>query len=199
MISTRIARDYPNADGTPKKVGQTIRIGTEDFTIVGLYDTGSLVTDVTIVMEIGVARRLLGVADETVSTFDVEPLQIADTDALAERIEAALPGVRAQRISQFSLTVGGDHGEARSVPARGGRPGPAGRRRGHRQHDADEHLGAIRRVRRDAEQRLDEAEHPRPGHDRERRCWACSPARSLAVAVAAVSSRTASWPASSSS
>ena len=107
VISTRIARDYPNADGTPKQVGQTIRIGTEDFTIVGLYDTGSLVTDVTIVMDIGVARRLLKVADDAVSTFTVEPQQVADTDALVDRIEAALPGVIAQRISQFSLTVSG--------------------------------------------------------------------------------------------
>ena len=106
VISTRIAGEYPNADGTAKRVGQTIRIGAEDFTIVGLYETGSLVTDVTIVMDIGVARRLLKVAEEAVSTFDVEPLQVADTDALADRIEAAAPGVKAQRISQFSLTVG---------------------------------------------------------------------------------------------
>ena len=111
VISTRIARDHPNADGTAKKVGQTIRIGTEDFTIVGLYDTGSLVTDVTIVMEIGVARRLLKVADEAASTFAVEPIDITDTDALADRIEAALPGVVAQRISQFSLTVSGIMGK----------------------------------------------------------------------------------------
>ena len=111
VISTRIARDYPNADGTPKRVGQTIRIGAEDFTIVGLYDTGSLVTDLTIVMEIGVARRLLKVPDKAVSTFAVEPLQVADTDALAERIEADLPGVIAQRISQFSQTVGGIMGK----------------------------------------------------------------------------------------
>lgn len=111
VISTRIARDYPNPDGTAKQVGQTIRIGAEDFTIVGLYDTGSLVTDVTIVMEIGVARRLFKVADEMVSTFTVEPFQIADTDALIDRIEATLPGVVAQRISQFSLTVSGIMGK----------------------------------------------------------------------------------------
>ena len=92
VISTRIARDHPNADGTAKRVGQTMRIGDEDFTIVGLYETGSLVTDVTIVMEIGVARRLLKVADGAVSTFDVEPVRIADTDALAGRIEAAFAG-----------------------------------------------------------------------------------------------------------
>jgi putative ABC transport system permease protein len=106
VISTKIARDFPNADGTPKRVGDTLRIGSADFTIVGLYQTGSLVTDVTIVMEIGTARRLLGVSEESVSTFDVEPLDIADTDALAERIEATIPGVVAQRISQFNLTVG---------------------------------------------------------------------------------------------
>jgi putative ABC transport system permease protein len=106
VISAKIARDFPNADGSPKRVGQTIRIGDADFTIVGLYQTGSLVTDVTIVMEISAARRLLGVSEESVSTFDVEPLDIADTDALAERIEAKLPGVVAQRISQFNLTVG---------------------------------------------------------------------------------------------
>ena len=111
VISTKIARDHPNADGTAKKVGQTIRIGTEDFTIVGLYDTGSLVTDVTIVMEIGVARRLLKVADEAASTFAVEPIEVTDTDALADRIEAALPGVIAQRISQFSQTVSGIMGK----------------------------------------------------------------------------------------
>jgi putative ABC transport system permease protein len=106
VISTKIARDFPNADGRPKTVGQTIRIGQEEFTVVGLYKTGSLVTDVTIVMEIGVARKLLGVAEGAVSTFDVEPTRIAETDALADRIESALPEVRAQRISQFNLTVG---------------------------------------------------------------------------------------------
>jgi putative ABC transport system permease protein len=111
VISTRIARDHPNPDGTAKKVGETIRIGTQDFTIVGLYDTGSLVTDMTIVMDIGVARRLLGVPDDAASTFAVEPFQISDTDALIDRIEAALPEVVAQRISQFSLTVSGIMGK----------------------------------------------------------------------------------------
>jgi putative ABC transport system permease protein len=106
VISTKIAREFPNADGTPKAIGQTLRVGREDFTIVGLYETGSLVTDMTIVMEIGVARKLLGVTEGAVSTFDVEPARITETEALAGRIEAALPGVHAQRISQFNLTVG---------------------------------------------------------------------------------------------
>ncbi len=107
VISTTIARDYPNTDGTPKRVGQTIRIGKDDFTIVGLYETGSLATDVTIVMEIGVARRLLGLPDQAVSAFAVEPYRSADFEAISHRIEAALPGVKAERISQFSLAVSG--------------------------------------------------------------------------------------------
>lgn len=106
VISSKIARDFPNADGSPKKVGQTLRIGAEEFTIVGIYETGSVLLDVTIVMEIGVARKLLRVAEETVSSFDVEPLDIADTEALSERIMKAFPGVHAQPISQFNLTVG---------------------------------------------------------------------------------------------
>src|SRR5262249_26363265 len=106
VISTKIAHDYPNADGSPKRVGQTIRIGNQDFTIVGLYSTGSLLIDETIGMDINMARELLGRAPIAVSPFTGEPVTPAEADALIERIGRALPGVRAQRISQFSLTVG---------------------------------------------------------------------------------------------
>jgi putative ABC transport system permease protein len=106
VISTTIARDYPNADGTPKRAGQTIRIGSRDFTIVGVYHTGSLLIDATIVIDIGTARDLLGLSPEAVSTYNVEPASVAEADAVAERIQRAVPGVRAQRISQFNLTVG---------------------------------------------------------------------------------------------
>ena len=106
VISTRIAREHPNDDGSPKAVGQTIRIGSKPFTIVGIYETGSLVLDLTVIMDINSARELLGVGKETVSVFNVEPVRIAETDALAERIMNTFPGVQAQRISQFNLTVG---------------------------------------------------------------------------------------------
>jgi putative ABC transport system permease protein len=106
VISTKIARDYPNADGSPKKVGQMIRVGNKDFTIVGLFNTGSPLLDPTIVMDIDMARNLLGLGPDAVSIFNVEPENFAEADALAERIERAVPGVQAQRISQFSLTVG---------------------------------------------------------------------------------------------
>jgi putative ABC transport system permease protein len=106
VISTRIARDYANADGSPKKVGQTIRLGSRDFSIVGLYDTGSILVDATIVMDIGTARELLSLAPEAVSTYNVEPADPDQADLVAGRIETQVPGVRAQRISQFNQTVG---------------------------------------------------------------------------------------------
>jgi putative ABC transport system permease protein len=106
VISTKIAHDYPGADGSPRKVGQAIRLSGRDFTIVGLYETGSLLIDATIVMDIGTARTLLGLGPEAVSTYIIEPADPADSDALAERIERAEPGVRVQRISQFTATVG---------------------------------------------------------------------------------------------
>ncbi len=106
VISTMIAREYPNADGTPKKVGETIRLGSREFNIVGLFDTGSLLIDATIVMDIDSARDLLHLGPDSFSTFNVEPEDGVNADELIDRIEKALPDVRAQRISQFSLTVG---------------------------------------------------------------------------------------------
>jgi putative ABC transport system permease protein len=105
VISTKIAHDYPNADGTPKRVGQTIRLGTHEYAIVGLYNTGSLLIDATIAMDIGTARRLFGLRSDAVSVYNVEPQDAADSDALADRIERTVSGVRAQRISQFDVTV----------------------------------------------------------------------------------------------
>ena len=106
VISTKIARDYPSADGSPKKVGQTIRLGSKEFTIIGLFATGSLVIDGTIVMDIGTARELFSLSPEAVSTYVVEPTNDADGDALAGQIERAVPSVKAQRISQFNVTLG---------------------------------------------------------------------------------------------
>ena len=73
VISKKIARDYPDAEGSPKKVGQTIRIGNKAFTIVGIYDTGSMFLDVMIIMDIDTARELLGLGPDAVSSYYVEP------------------------------------------------------------------------------------------------------------------------------
>ena len=76
VISTRTAADFPDAQGHPRKVGDSLKIGAESFQIVGLFDTGSLVLDRIIVMDITTARRLLGIKDETVSAFLIEPREV---------------------------------------------------------------------------------------------------------------------------
>ena len=106
LISTKIAHDYPNSDGSPKKVGDNLLIGGKTFQIVGLYETGSLLIDTTIVMEITTARELLKLDKDYVSVMYVEPEPLVDLDELADRIRDALPDVQARSMSQFNLQVG---------------------------------------------------------------------------------------------
>lgn len=106
ILSAKIARENANEDGSPKRAGQTLHIGKKEFQIVGVYETGSLILDGTLVMDITTARELLALPKDAVSTYNVEPVDIAETDAVAERIERAIPDIRAQRISQFNMTVG---------------------------------------------------------------------------------------------
>jgi putative ABC transport system permease protein len=106
LISTKIARDFPNSDGSPKKVGDRLLIGGKPFQIVGLYDTGSLLIDTTIVMEITTARELLKLGQNYVSVYYVEPQPLVDLDVLSDRISAAKPDVQVRSMSQFNIQVG---------------------------------------------------------------------------------------------
>jgi putative ABC transport system permease protein len=106
MISTKIAHDYPNSDGSPKKIGDRLLIGGKPFAIVGLYDTGSLLIDTTIVMEITTARELLKLAKDYVSVLYVEPQPLVDLDVLGDRITAAISDVQVRSMSQFNIQVG---------------------------------------------------------------------------------------------
>src|SRR4051794_17560876 len=56
VISRKIARDFPDAEGHPRKVGDTLRIADKTYSIIGIYETGSLLLDVVIVMDIETAR-----------------------------------------------------------------------------------------------------------------------------------------------
>jgi putative ABC transport system permease protein len=111
IISTKIARDYPGSDGKPKKVGDTLLIGDRRFEIIGLYETGSLMIDVTVVMEISVARQLLGIDEDTVSSFFVEDDPGVDTAEMQRRITAALPDLQVRSMSQFNIQVGNIMGQ----------------------------------------------------------------------------------------
>jgi putative ABC transport system permease protein len=106
VISTKIARDYPNPDGSPRKVGDSLHIAGRPFRIIGLYETGSLMIDETVVMEITTARDLLHIDKDKVSAFYVEPAPGGDIDELQGRIERAVPDVQVRSMAQFNLQVG---------------------------------------------------------------------------------------------
>ena len=106
LISTKIARDYPNSDGTPKKVNDTILIGGKPFKIIGIYETGSFLIDMTVVTEITTARKLLNIDEGNVSTFYLEPDPFTDIATLGDRITSAIPDVQIRSMSQFNLQVG---------------------------------------------------------------------------------------------
>jgi putative ABC transport system permease protein len=106
LISTKIAHDYTNADGSRKKVGDSILIGAKKFEVIGIYETGSLLIDTTVVMDIETARELLNVDKQSVSTIYVEPQPLVDLSDLGERITAALDDVQFRTMSQFNLQVG---------------------------------------------------------------------------------------------
>lgn len=106
VISPKIARENPRPDGLPRQVGDTIRIGPATFEIVGLYETGSILFDMTIVMDIGTARELLHVEPGRVSCFLVEPDDPAAIPTVVAAIEAAIPEVDARSMSELNLNVG---------------------------------------------------------------------------------------------
>ena len=72
VISRKIAKQHPDAQGHPKKVGDTIKIGGKPFEIIGLYETGSMILDVVIVMDIETARGILNEPKDSVSCIYVE-------------------------------------------------------------------------------------------------------------------------------
>jgi putative ABC transport system permease protein len=106
VISRKLSKDYPRADGKPSGVGDTLTIGGKPFEIVGIYDTGSMFLDVVVVMDIGTARKLLGVSEDQVSSFYVEMDDPSKNDRVSEAIEKALPDVDARSMNEFMANFG---------------------------------------------------------------------------------------------
>jgi putative ABC transport system permease protein len=105
VISRKLSKQFPS-NGKPSGVGDKFVIGKKSFEIVGIYDTGSMLLDVVIVMDINTARDLLGVSKENVSTFYVE---MNDPDKNAEislAIETQLPDVDARGMNEFMANFG---------------------------------------------------------------------------------------------
>ncbi|MBI2920001.1 MAG: ABC transporter permease [Planctomycetes bacterium] len=82
VVSERIARKYA------KDVGGTVKVGEEQFEIVGVYNTGSLFLDGTLVMHLEDAWKFAGFSRDLVTSFYVEATETSP-EALA-RIEKAI-------------------------------------------------------------------------------------------------------------
>ncbi|MBV8486662.1 MAG: ABC transporter permease [Planctomycetaceae bacterium] len=106
VISRKIARDFADEKGNPRKLGDHLRITDRDFTIIGIYETGSLLLDVVIVMDIETARDLLKIAKESISTIYVEASDPGGYDALSAAIQKAHPGVDARSMNEVKANFG---------------------------------------------------------------------------------------------
>ena len=106
VISRKIAKDYRNNDGSQKKPGDTLKIGEELFPVVGIYETGSMLLDVVIVMDINTARKVLKTPVEQVSCFYVEMTDPAINDSVSNEIERTMPGIDARSMGEFMANFG---------------------------------------------------------------------------------------------
>ena len=108
VISRKIAKEHKDAAGKPKQVGDQLKIGPRSFTIVGIYETGSMFLDVIIVMDIDMARTVLGEAKDKVSSFYVEADETAQVDEVAKRIEDSInePRLDARSMSEYAANFG---------------------------------------------------------------------------------------------
>jgi putative ABC transport system permease protein len=110
VISRKIAREHPDADGRPRKVGGTLDISGKPFHIVGIYETGSMLLDVVIIMDIATARQVLHRPEGSLSCIYVEGDDAQQNDALIAAIEGAHPGFDARSMGEaqanFSSLMG---------------------------------------------------------------------------------------------
>ncbi|WP_165219917.1 ABC transporter permease [Aquisphaera insulae] len=106
VISRKLARDFPRPDGKPRQIGDSLRIADKSYTIIGLYETGSMLLDVVIVMDIDAARQVLNVGKDTVSSIYVEGNDPGANEDLSARIEKAHPGVDARGMNEVQANFG---------------------------------------------------------------------------------------------
>jgi len=114
VISRKIARQHPDGQGRPKKVGDTLRIGGKPFQIIGMYETGSMILDVIIVMDIETARTVLNEPKDSVSCIYIEGNNPAANGALQDAIEKAHPGFDARSMSEAQENFGSLMGQVDS-------------------------------------------------------------------------------------
>jgi putative ABC transport system permease protein len=93
----------PIAEQFHKGVGDKLHAGGYELTIVGIYECGSLLLDVSIILDIGEVRRIARFDPDSVSSYYIEPVSGADPEALAQRIQNVFRGRGLDRWAPASL------------------------------------------------------------------------------------------------
>jgi len=106
VLSKKFSIQYPNLDGSPKRPGEKIKIGTEDFEIVGLYETKSLLLDVVLVMDIVTARRLLKAPMDATSALYVEMNSAGENERFSKTVEDRWSEIDSRGMNEIEASFG---------------------------------------------------------------------------------------------
>lgn len=86
LVSKQIAEEFQVGVGDP------LFVNDFEHRIVGIYETGSLLLDIAVVLDMNEVRRMAGFAGDSVTSFYIEPEPGADKEQLAERIKDEFRG-----------------------------------------------------------------------------------------------------------
>ena len=100
LISKQIAEEYHVG------VGDTLDINEYRHKIVGIYQTGSLLLDVAVVLDIGEVRQMTGFPADSVTSYYIEPQPGVDKDKLAKRIQGQFRGRELPAWTPSSIGLG---------------------------------------------------------------------------------------------
>lgn len=105
VISGEIARNYK------KNVGDVLRVDGYELQIVGIYETGSMLLDVAILVHRNMGRKIMQFDEATLSSIYVEPDGTVPTEELLASIQKQFKGRGpAAKLSLGAMTGGGAQG-----------------------------------------------------------------------------------------
>ncbi len=123
VISGEIARDYK------KTVGDILRVDGVDLTIVGIYETGSMLLDVAILVHSATGRKMMQFDPASISSLYIEPDGTVPNEVLLATIQQHFKGRGpAAELSMSALTGGGPQGAITDMALNllsGSKPKPA--------------------------------------------------------------------------
>ncbi len=98
-----------------KQVGDTLRIESREFRVVGLFETGSPFIDTQVAVPIETAREMAGLQNGEVNTVTVDVRDVSEIDKVARRIALKIPEVSADTPASSAAQLSDLLGTVRSA------------------------------------------------------------------------------------